>query len=379
MPGNHDVGFFERQRLPARLDAFRATWGADRFVVDADGWRLIGVDVYTVGDDEADAGVASALDDDRPIALFIHQPLAGEPKDGWQLPDEVLARCDELLAEHDVRVIASGHRHCRAVRAEPGGATHVWAPSTTLVGSEPYHEATRPPGRSSTSSNPTALGPTASSIPPTDQLRQPRTGAFGVAAHHVAELGDSAAACSGGHRRAQVDERLHPATAVLNDHTTARGVGDVLAVTVPRLREPDRNRPAGPSSTTSPSIASPPRGGLRSVRWLPRPTCVAPLLRWKSSSIHAVCMLSVKFGSGSGTCVNGESMCHPPLAVLGPTALTLTSSSTASTPSWSSTTDITTGCSTRRAKDVSLLIRLKIRCERPPSNIVGMWMKLMQT
>jgi len=146
VPGNHDVGFFDHLRLAARLDAFRATWGADRFVVDGDGWRLIGVDVYTVGDEEADAWVASALDEDRPIALFIHQPLAGEPQDGWQLPDEVLARCHELLAEHDVRVIASGHRHCRAVRAETGGATHVWAPSTTLVGSEPYHGGDPSPG-----------------------------------------------------------------------------------------------------------------------------------------------------------------------------------------------------------------------------------------
>lgn len=146
VPGNHDVGFFDRPRLPARLEAFRATWDADRFVVDADGWRLIGIDVYTVGDDEADAWVANALDNDRPIAVFVHQPLAGEPQDGWQLPDDVLARCDAMLAGHDVRVIASGHRHCRVVRCDAGGATHVWAPSTTLVGPEPYHGGDPSPG-----------------------------------------------------------------------------------------------------------------------------------------------------------------------------------------------------------------------------------------
>jgi 3',5'-cyclic AMP phosphodiesterase CpdA len=146
VPGNHDVGFFDRERLPARLDAFRATWGDDRFVVDDDGWRLIGVDVYTVGDDGADAWLSSALDSDRPTALFVHQPLAGEPQDGWHLPHDVQARCNELLAGHDVRVIASGHRHCRVVRAEEGGATHVWAPSTTLVGPEPYHGGDPSPG-----------------------------------------------------------------------------------------------------------------------------------------------------------------------------------------------------------------------------------------
>ncbi len=146
VPGNHDVGFFDRDRLPARLEAFRAAWGADHFVVDADGWRLIGVDVYTVGDAEADAWMANALERDGPIAVFIHQPLAGEPQDGWQVPDDVLGRCDELLASRDVRVIASGHRHCRVVRSDGRGATHVWAPSTTLVGPEPYHGGDPSPG-----------------------------------------------------------------------------------------------------------------------------------------------------------------------------------------------------------------------------------------
>jgi 3',5'-cyclic AMP phosphodiesterase CpdA len=145
VPGNHDVGFFDAERLPQRLATFRSTWGADRFVVDADGWRLIGFDVYTVGDDEADAWVADALDVDRPLAVFVHQPLGGEPHDGWQLPDDVLARCQGLLAGRDVRAVGSGHRHCRVVRAW-GGATHVWAPSTTLVGSEPYHGGDPSPG-----------------------------------------------------------------------------------------------------------------------------------------------------------------------------------------------------------------------------------------
>src|SRR6476659_1885165 len=31
VPGNHDVGFFEGERLPQRLAAFREAWGADRF------------------------------------------------------------------------------------------------------------------------------------------------------------------------------------------------------------------------------------------------------------------------------------------------------------------------------------------------------------
>ena len=146
VPGNHDVGFFDAEHLPARRATFRSTWGDARFVHDADGWRLIGVDIYTVGDDEADRWLASALDVGLPIAVFIHQPLSAEPDDGWQAPHTVRSRLEQLLAGHDVRVVASGHRHCRVVRDGEHGRTHVWAPSTTLAASESYHGGDPAPG-----------------------------------------------------------------------------------------------------------------------------------------------------------------------------------------------------------------------------------------
>jgi 3',5'-cyclic AMP phosphodiesterase CpdA len=146
VPGNHDVGFFDGDHLPARLATFRSTWGGDRFVHDADGWRLLGIDIYTVGDDDADRWLADALDVDRPIAVFIHQPLSGEPDDGWQAPDTVTGRLEELIAGSDVRVIASGHRHCRVVRDGGPAVTQVWAPSTTLAASESYHGGDPSPG-----------------------------------------------------------------------------------------------------------------------------------------------------------------------------------------------------------------------------------------
>ena len=146
IPGNHDVGFFDASALDHRLQAFRSTWGADRFVVDADGgWRLIGVDVYTVGQADADAWLAAAIDTPRPLAIFIHQPITGEPVDGWELPDRVGRRCAELLGGGDVRVVASGHRHCAVTRSDVGLATHVWAPSTTLTG-ERLHGGDPTPG-----------------------------------------------------------------------------------------------------------------------------------------------------------------------------------------------------------------------------------------
>lgn len=145
IPGNHDVGFFEQDLLDQRLAAFRATWGDDRFVIDTDdGWRLVGVDVYTVGHAAVDEWVASVLDTLRPTALFVHQPLDGEPVDGWQLPDDVRVSLGERVAAADVHVVASGHRHCGVVRTLSSVA-HVWAPSTTLTG-KPYHGGDPTPG-----------------------------------------------------------------------------------------------------------------------------------------------------------------------------------------------------------------------------------------
>jgi len=152
IPGNHDVGFFdEPQHRRRRVEAFRETWGDDRFVVDADGWRLVGVDVYTVGDAEADGWLAASVDTAAPIALFVHQPLDAEPVDGWELPAGVRRRVGELLDGAGVRLVAAGHRHCAVVRDRPGGvaapgALHVWAPSMRLVGTNAYHGGDPSPG-----------------------------------------------------------------------------------------------------------------------------------------------------------------------------------------------------------------------------------------
>lgn len=148
IPGNHDVGFFDADHFDRRLTTFRETWGDDRFVVNGDGWRLIGVDVYAVGSPDNDAWLSEALDTSDPVAAFVHQPLAAEPADGWQLPDEVRARFAQRLDVSRVRVIASGHRHCAVTRspADPALApTHVWAPSATLTGHR-YHDGDPSPG-----------------------------------------------------------------------------------------------------------------------------------------------------------------------------------------------------------------------------------------
>src|SRR5579884_3387247 len=55
VPGNHDVGDARHQHQP--VDAARvARWtrhlGPDRWVVDAEGWRLVGIDAMLIGSGE---------------------------------------------------------------------------------------------------------------------------------------------------------------------------------------------------------------------------------------------------------------------------------------------------------------------------------------
>lgn len=132
VPGNHDVGFYgDDADRPRRLEAFRTAWGSDRFVDHLPGWRLVGVDCYLLGDAEHDAWLAEAVETDQPVAVFIHQPLVGEPSDGWEMPRQAAAAFARATAQADIRVVASGHQH----RSAHLGLA-VWAPSLTVRGDE---------------------------------------------------------------------------------------------------------------------------------------------------------------------------------------------------------------------------------------------------
>lgn len=134
VPGNHDVGFFDEDaRGPARQAAFRETWGADTFVTDVGGWRFVGADSYRLGDADHDDWLAAVVHIAGPVAVFIHQPVGGDPVDGWQMPASAVAAFERAVDGADVRVVASGHRHCAAV-SERDGRRAVWCPSTRFVG-----------------------------------------------------------------------------------------------------------------------------------------------------------------------------------------------------------------------------------------------------
>ncbi len=142
IPGNHDIGFFgEEADLPRRLATFRGVWGNDRFVRDLAGWRLVGADAYLLGTADHDAWLREAVTTTSPVLAFIHQPIRGEPADGWEMPDRARTAFARATTGADLRVVASGHRHCSFIDGRA-----VWAPSLTLTAEDPVPGADPRPG-----------------------------------------------------------------------------------------------------------------------------------------------------------------------------------------------------------------------------------------
>lgn len=136
IPGNHDIGGYDGdddRRRAQRLQAFVETWGADRFALDVAGWRVVGADAYVLGSDEHDEWLAGACSSGGPVAVFVHQPLWGDPADGWEMPAAAAVAFERAVAGADLRLVASGHRHCSAI-GDRHGRRAVWAPSVRLLG-----------------------------------------------------------------------------------------------------------------------------------------------------------------------------------------------------------------------------------------------------
>lgn len=141
IPGNHDVGFYDEPLLlERRIDAFWQAWGSDRFVIDFDGWRVIGVDAYLLGHDSSlgrthDGWFADAIQTDGFKIVFVHQPPFADRRDGWEMPAHASAAFAAAVAGCEVALIASGHRHCAAMRTIDGHRM-LWAPSLTIPGGD---------------------------------------------------------------------------------------------------------------------------------------------------------------------------------------------------------------------------------------------------
>jgi alkaline phosphatase D len=141
LPGNHDTGGFTGERpTAARLAAWREAWGPDTFCVDVGAWRLVGANVYRLAEPDHDAWLATAMATDRPIALFLHQPICLDHPDvtdegDWSVARPLRRPLREAMSSRPVRLVASGHLHRYRTGALPGGITTVWCPAASFVGS----------------------------------------------------------------------------------------------------------------------------------------------------------------------------------------------------------------------------------------------------
>jgi alkaline phosphatase D len=164
VPGNHDVGDHPDRapRQPVddhRLERYRRLVGADRWVTDRPGWRLIGLNSQVMGahPDEQDQAtmLAEALETlgDRRIAVFIHKPFfATDPHetgfDYWSVPPFARAPLHMLMGHPNLRLVASGHLHLHH-QATRGPVRHAWAPAVSFIVApeeQPGLAGTRPCG-----------------------------------------------------------------------------------------------------------------------------------------------------------------------------------------------------------------------------------------
>ena len=155
IPGNHDIGDNPTLARPepqqpvtaARLDAYCAACGADRFSFDRAGWTFVGLNALLLNaQSEAEQAqfdwLSGVLDGaaGRPVAVFLHKPLflhaPEEPEDPDHsyrfAPAPSRVRLFHKLQSADVRLVASGHLHQRRDHSR-GRTRHIWAPSTAFV------------------------------------------------------------------------------------------------------------------------------------------------------------------------------------------------------------------------------------------------------
>lgn len=147
VPGNHDVGHFAHMDQPVnaeRLGRWRRIVGGDRFVEDANGWRLVGLNALLLGheDEEEEAQfewLRTAFEerDGRRLALFSHKPLfVDAPDEGdtgyWSVRPVQRKRLTDLIAAHDVALFASGHLHWAWLGRFDNTAI-TWGPSAAFV------------------------------------------------------------------------------------------------------------------------------------------------------------------------------------------------------------------------------------------------------
>ena len=149
LPGNHDVGDYHvlggRQPVhAARLARWTRLVGADHFVEDIPGWRLIGLNTQILGSGlPAEAAQWQALEaavagaGARALALFMHKPLcqqrlADAEVTYWPVLEPARSRIVAAFGSTPPRFVASGHIHQWRDRLADG-LRQIWAPPVSFI------------------------------------------------------------------------------------------------------------------------------------------------------------------------------------------------------------------------------------------------------
>ncbi|MGV8935802.1 MAG: metallophosphoesterase family protein [Allorhizobium sp.] len=147
VPGNHDVGHLPGSHQPVdpeRLERWRRLVGPDRWATPVDGWLFIGLNALLFGFDDAEeeaqfAWLEQVLSerDGRRVAIFTHKPLfVDAPHEGdtgyWSVRPAPRQRLYDLIAAHDVALVASGHLHW-AWKGRFENTSLVWGPSSAFI------------------------------------------------------------------------------------------------------------------------------------------------------------------------------------------------------------------------------------------------------
>jgi len=150
LPGNHDIGACHPEGAgealvsEVLLSAWRRHFGADFWVLDVPGWRLIALNSLIPGSNlPAEHAQAAFLEDAistagaRRVAIFTHKPLCLH--DVTETANSAACwrpQTRELLQRHAregrVALIISGHLHESRDRII-AGARHIWLPGLAFV------------------------------------------------------------------------------------------------------------------------------------------------------------------------------------------------------------------------------------------------------
>ena len=147
VPGNHDVGDPDSMAQPiddARIMAWQTHFGTGNWIRDVENWRLIGLNSMLFGSGRPQEAAqlewlheAMKSAGDHRIAWFMHRPLFIHGFDDGDMgywaakpgPRRILL---DLMNQHDVGLIASGHLH-KSHDFEQADVQFVWAPSTAFA------------------------------------------------------------------------------------------------------------------------------------------------------------------------------------------------------------------------------------------------------